>query len=85
MEAEPQVSISNDRTRTLRGRKKSTAKHNVEGLSEGELKRQRRQEAALCRKYKKRHRKDLSSEELEEIILATKQPFMLLKDIAQRY
>ena len=60
----------------------SKAEHNVEGLQEEELKRWSRQEAAPCKKFKKRYRKDLSSKEVQEIIDASKQPFKLHKDIA---
>ena len=42
-------------------------------------------ERAPCRKFKKRHRKDLSCKEIEEIVAATKAPLRLHKDIAQQY
>ena len=34
---------------------------------------------------KKRHRKDLSAEEIEEIVAATKEPFRLHKDVAEQF
>ena len=39
----------------------------------------------MCRKYKKRHRKDLSPEEIEAIVAASKVPIRLHKDIAQEF
>ena len=39
-------------------------------------------EKAMCRKYKKRHRKDLTTDEIEAIVEATKVPHRLHKDIA---
>ena len=39
----------------------------------------------MCRKYKKRHRKDLSPEDIEAIIAAAKVPHRLHKDIAQEF
>ena len=39
----------------------------------------------MCRKYKKRHRKDLTPEEIEAIVAAAKVPNKLHKDIAQEF
>ena len=36
-------------------------------------------------KYKKRHRKELSPEEIEAIVACTKEPYRLYKDIAQQF
>ena len=36
-------------------------------------------------KLKKRHRKDLTADEIEAIVIATRQPFCLLKDVALRF
>ena len=38
-----------------------------------------------CRKYKKRHKKDLTADEVDAIVEATKQPFRLQKDVAQQF
>ena len=39
----------------------------------------------MCRKYKKRHRKDLTPDEIEAIVAAAKVPHRLHKDIAQEF
>ena len=39
----------------------------------------------MCRKYKKRHRKDLTPEEIEAIVAAAKVPNKLHKDIGQEF
>ena len=46
---------------------------------------QARQDKRLCRKFKKRHRKDLSSTEVAELVRATKEPYRLHKDIAKEF
>ena len=35
--------------------------------------------------YKKRHRKDLTADEVEALVAATKQPFRLHRDVAQQF
>ena len=35
--------------------------------------------------YKKRHRKDLTVDEVEALVAATKQPFRLHRDVAQQF
>ena len=64
------------------GRKRSRAADNVEGVPESELKRWRTCDNALCRKFKKRRRIDLTAAELDAIVEETKQPFKLQKDVA---
>ena len=49
---------------------------------EAELKEMRLAESAPCRRYKKRHLKDLSEAEVDKIIAKAKQPGWLQKDIA---
>ena len=44
-----------------------------------------RKERPCSSKFKKRNRKDLSPEEIEEIVKATKQPYRMQKDIAQQF
>ena len=39
----------------------------------------------ICSKLKKRHRKDLTADEIEAILQATREPFCLLKDVALRF
>ena len=46
---------------------------------------QARQDKRLCRKFKKRHRKDLSSTEVAELVRATNEPYRLHKDIAKEF
>ena len=38
-----------------------------------------------CRKYKKRHRKDLTASEIERILEAAEQPFVMHRDVAQQF
>ena len=54
-------------------------------MTEDEFKQQQRKEKAMCSRFKRRYRKDLSVDELEKIVAATKQPFRLHKDIAQEF
>jgi len=68
--------------RSLKGIKKSKPSHNLEGQTEEDLKQQTRRDQVWKRKYKKRHRKDLTIEELEAIVAATRQPHRLHVDIA---
>ena len=39
----------------------------------------------VCCKYKKRHRKDLTYEEITHILAAAKEPHKLQKDVAQQF
>ena len=65
--------------------KYSKRSHNAQGLLEKDLKKIRDKEKAKCRKFKKRHRKDLDPEEVEEIVAMVNQPYCLLKDVSQRF
>lgn len=83
-------SASAERAAIARGKgcpgcKRSTASHNIEGRTEKDLKRQAQTDKAFYRKFKKRHRKDLSSEEIRQIVEAAKQPFKSHKDVAQEF
>ena len=71
--------------RSRRGLSRSRPGQNLEGLTEGELKRQRQHDRADCRKYKKRTRKDLSCDEIEELLNAAKEQHRLHKDLAQQF
>ena len=85
--AEPEltVAVQDEQQRTKVGKKRSKAAHNAEGVEEAELKKWRIEDKGLCRKYKKRHRKDLTPEEIDEIIRVASEPFALHKVIAQRF
>ena len=65
--------------------KRSRPVDNIEGRTEADLKEQSKQDKAPGRKYKKRHRKDLTAEEIEAIVAATREPFRLHKDVAQQF
>ena len=67
------------------GQKLSKPEHNAEGKSEQSLQKQTYQDRVWGSKFKKRHRKDLSLEEVEAIVAATKQPYCHHKDVAQRF
>ena len=71
--------------RHRRGLKYSKKHHNPEGQTENDLRIEASKEKAMCRKYKKRHRKDLTPEEIEAIVAAAKVPNKLHKDIAQEF
>ena len=71
--------------RSRRGHKRSKAEHNAEGLKEEELRELRIIDSAPCRRYKKRRLKELSDEEVDEIIADSKRPGWLKKDVAQKY
>ena len=75
----------NSYPRSRRGQKKSKPTDNAEGLKEKDLRRRRDQDTVASCKYKKRHRKDLTAEEIEQIVEATKVPFRLYKDIAKQF
>ena len=51
--------------------------HNLEERSEEDLKKQNFLDKAPCKKYKKRNRKDLTADEIDAIVAATKQPYRL--------
>ena len=65
------------------GFKRSKPSHNIEGVSEKELRLRRQQDSRAGRKFKKRHRKDLTADEIEEIIAASKEPYRIHADIAR--
>jgi hypothetical protein len=71
--------------RSRRGHKRSKAEHNAEGLKEEELRELRIIDSAPCRRYKKRRLRELSDEEVAEIIADSQRPGWLKKDIAQKY
>ena len=71
--------------RSCIGIKKSKPSHNVEGLSEKELRRRHRFEKPVGWAYKKRHRKELSAEEVAAIVSATRKPYHLYDDVAKQF
>ena len=71
--------------RSQKGLKKSKRSHNPSGKSEADLKKIRDSEKVKCRHFKKRHRKDLSPDEIDQIVEATKRPFCMLKYVALQF
>ena len=71
-----------DNSRSRRGHKRSRAVDNPEGLKEEELKKMRLIDKGPNGRYKKRHLKELSELEVDEIIALAKKPGWLNKDIA---
>ena len=71
--------------RSKSGHKKSSWHHNLEERSEGDLKRQTFLDKAPCKYYKKRHRKDLTADEVDAIVAAAGQPYRLQRDVAQQF
>ena len=67
------------------GHKRSKPEHNNDGRSEAELKRLSLEEKAPCRNFKKRHLKDLSEAEVDEIVTTSMKPGWLKKDIAKKF
>ena len=57
----------------------------MEGRTEKELQKQAHNEKGPNNKLKKRKRKDLSPDEIETIVAATKKPFHMYKDVAEQY
>lgn len=55
------------------------------GLPEKELRRRQRNGDATGRTYRKRPRRELSPEEIERIVAATKQPYCTQKDVAKQF
>ena len=49
------------------------------------MKEQDNWDKGVSNKLKKRHRKDLSADEIQAIVAASREPFCSLKDVAQRY
>ena len=82
---EPIQEVAEQRERSLKGLKKSRPIHNLEHASEKELKQERQKDSVFKNRFKKRYRKDLSVEEIEEIIVATKQPYRLHKEVAKEF
>ena len=74
-----------NRGRGGKGLKRSKPASNLEGRTEGDLLKQAQADNVSCRKYKKRQRKDLTASDIEKILEATKQPFMMQKDVAQQF
>ena len=73
------------RGRGAKGIKRSKPTSNIEGRTESDLRQQAQSDRVCCRRYKKRHRKDLTADEIEKILEATKQPFMMHRDVAQQF
>ena len=69
-------------SRTRKGHKKSRPSHNAKHQTEAEIRLQTEEERRIKRRAKKRRRKDLSADEIDVIVEATKQPYKRQKDIA---
>ena len=68
--------------RTRKGIRLSKPDHNGEGVTEGKLKLMRDKDRVWTCKLKKRHRKDLSIEEIEAIAADSRKSYVYHKDIA---
>ena len=64
------------------GEKRSKPEHNLENLSESDLRKQRVEDQVWSCKFKKRKRRDLTVAEIEGIVSACKEPYRLHKDVA---
>ena len=67
------------------GLKKSKPSHNPEGLLEKELRLRENLDKGFQHKYRKRHRTELSVNEIEEIVATTKEPHRHQVDVAKQY
>jgi len=54
-------------------------------MLEADLREQRLVDRVPCRNFKKRHLKDLSEQEVDDIVALTQQPGWLKKNVAQKY
>ena len=63
----------------------SKPEHNVDGLTEFQLAIRARSEQSPCLKFKKRHRKDLSHEEITGIVQLSEQKYWAHKEIARKH
>ena len=84
-EEEPAEALDGPQGRTRKGHKLSKAAHNEEGMPESKLKQLRVADKVWTCKLKKRHRKDLSVEEIQAIVRESEEPFRYHKDIAQKF
>ena len=84
-EAEPEELHHEAGQRERRGHKRSMPRHNGEGMLEADLREQRLVDRVPCRNFKKRHLKDLSEQEVDDIVALTQQPGWLKKNVAQKY
>ena len=82
---EPEAQDVERPARSRSGLSKSKPGQNAEGRTEAQLKRQSQLDRAFYSNQKKRHRKDLSYEEIKQVLEATKQPYRLHKDIAKEF
>lgn len=84
-QAEPVATdaVANDPPVRGRGLKRSKPEHNAEGRTERDLREQAHQEKGASSKLKKRHRKNLSAQEIEAIVAATREPFGTQQTVAK--
>ena len=71
--------------RSRRGYKRTRPEENPHGKTQRQLREWNLKQEAKYSKVKKRHLKDLSVKEIDEIVRAVQVPFLLHKDIAQRF
>ena len=74
---EPEAVAQEPSGRSRRGHKRSMPKHNVDGESEAALREQNLKDKAPRRNFKRRHRKDLSEQEVNEIVALSNKPGQL--------
>ena len=71
---EPEAAAQAPSGRSRRGHKRSLPKHNIDGLSEAAMREQSLRDKAPCRNFKRRHRKDLTQQEVDEIVALSNKP-----------
>ena len=74
-----------DGNQRSRSHKKSTAAHNVERRTEKDLKQQGDRDKGMGTKLRKRHRRELSADEIADIVAATRKPYHKIKDVALQH
>ena len=74
-----------DGNQRSRSQKKSKAIHNIEQRSEKDLKQQGDRDKGMGTKLRKRHRRELSADEIADIVAATKKPYCQIKDVALQH
>ena len=80
-QTEPELDVDEPRIRSRLNQKRSKPEHNPEGETEEKLKQQRVRDRVWSSKLKKRKRKDLTVEEVEDIVAAAQEPYKHHKDI----
>ena len=84
-ESETKDIVANEPPVRSKGLKRSRPEHNDEGRTEGDLREQADKERGASSKLKKRHRKLLSADEIEQIVAACKEPFATQQVVAKKF